>query len=104
MWHEIIRVVNLDGMYRCVECNKNLEYAKEDLDFVYKDKNRNKNCKECVEMRAMENLRKFNQAMEGIRELSKVYHVPDNIIIKAMDKYGSNYNGFENFLLSYNRQ
>lgn len=50
MWNEIIRTVNLDGMYRCVKCDKDLEYAKEGVDFEYQNQTTNtrKVCLECL--------------------------------------------------------
>jgi hypothetical protein len=48
MWHEVIKLVNLDGMFKCIKCNKDLENAKEGIDFEYQDINRNKICLECL--------------------------------------------------------
>lgn len=47
MWSEIIKLVNLDGLYRCVRCDKDLEYGQEYIDFEYKNGYSNKICKDC---------------------------------------------------------
>lgn len=50
MWNEVIRIVNLDGMYRCVKCGEDVEYGVEGVDFEYENGYNNKVCMECVEV------------------------------------------------------
>ena len=54
MWSETIRMVNLDGMYRCVKCDKDVEYGSEGIDFEYENGHNRKICMECAEDYSME--------------------------------------------------
>jgi len=47
MWNEVIRIVNLDGMYRCIKCGTDLEYGIEGVDFEFSNGYSNKVCISC---------------------------------------------------------
>lgn len=69
MWHEIIRLMNANGMYRCIKCDKDVEYGTEGIDFEYENGYDHKICIEC--------------AKEYSVELNELLFVKDIIKIKT---------------------